>query len=107
RPSHRTSPSKHRVCAWTRPPLAPRLPPSVLPPLASMPRSSALLCACSSTYPVPLSFAEIILSFVRKQGSRSVSPRLVIVGTDLMYVMGQNHDEAISGCSLTRMAEHI
>jgi len=35
--------------------------------------SSALPCGCSSTYPVRLSFAQIILSFVRKQGSRSVA----------------------------------
>ena len=36
---------------------------------ATVPRSSAPLCACSSTYPLPLSFAQIILSFVRKSGS--------------------------------------
>jgi hypothetical protein len=46
------------------------LPPP-LPP-ASEPRSSALPCACSSTYSLPLPFAQIILGFVRKRGSRSV-----------------------------------
>src|SRR5207248_11257349 len=71
RPFHRTSPSRHRACVWTPPLHAPRLPLSVLPPLVSAPRSSALPCACSSTYSLPLSFAQIILSFVRKQGSRS------------------------------------
>ena len=41
--------------------------------VASAPRSSAPLYACSSTCLLPLSFAQIILSFVRKQGSRSKS----------------------------------
>src|SRR5208337_1299176 len=80
-PCHRTLPSRRRACAWTRPPLVPRLPLSAPPPLASMPRSSDLPCVCSSTYPLPLSFAQIILSLVRKQGSRSgetaISVRIV------------------------------
>src|SRR5580693_4764766 len=72
-PSHRTSPSRRKACAWTPPPLAPHLLLFALPPPASTPRSSALPCACSSTYLLPLPFAEIILSFVRKQGIRSLA----------------------------------
>ena len=55
------------------PPLAPRPPLSDPPPVASAPRSSALPCACFSTYALPLSFAEIILSSVRKEGIRSLA----------------------------------
>ena len=39
------------------------------------PRSSPLPCACSSTYLLPLPFAQIILSFVPKQGSRHQAAR--------------------------------
>src|SRR6266568_2968769 len=37
-------------------------------------RSSVLLCACSSTYPVPLSLPEIILSLLAENGDQ-VKPR--------------------------------
>src|SRR4029077_20996631 len=46
----------------------PRLRPYALPPTASVPRSSGLPCAGSSTYALSLSFAEIILSFVLREG---------------------------------------
>jgi len=62
---------RRRSCASTRPLPAPRLPLSALPRPASVLRSSALLCACFSTYTFPLSFAKIILSFVPKEGIRS------------------------------------
>jgi hypothetical protein len=67
-PCHRTSTSRRRACARTRPLLAPRLTPFALPPLALAPRSSAPPCACSSTCPLLLSFVQIILSFVPKEG---------------------------------------
>jgi hypothetical protein len=55
RPCHPTTPSRRRACVWTRPLLAPHPPRSAPPLLASVPRSSALPCACSSTYSLPLS----------------------------------------------------
>src|SRR2546422_3029732 len=60
------------VHRWTRPLHAPHPRPSAPPPTASAPRSSAPPCAGSSTYTLPLPLAEIILSFVRKEGSRSL-----------------------------------
>src|SRR2546421_595570 len=70
-PSRHTSPSRHTACASIPPVLVPHPPPPAQLPLASAHRSSALPCACSSTYLLPLSFAKIILSFVRKQGSQN------------------------------------
>src|SRR5712692_4613259 len=67
-PSPRTSLSRHRSCASTRPLPAPHLPSCARSPTASALRSSAPLCDCFSTYSLPLSFAQIILSFVRKEG---------------------------------------
>src|SRR5947209_20357744 len=61
-------PSKRRSYASTPPLPAPHPPPSALPPVASTLRSSVLPCAFSSTYALPLPFAEIILS-LRKEGS--------------------------------------
>ena len=64
-PDRRTWPSTHRWCASTPPSPGPHLPLAAPLPTASTPRSSALPCACSSTYLLPLPFAEIILSFAR------------------------------------------
>src|ERR1019366_5382187 len=57
-PSRRTLLSRHRWCASTRPPPAPHLPLCAPPLTASAPRSSAPPCACSSTYPLPLSILD-------------------------------------------------
>ena len=71
-PSRRISPSTRRNSVSILPLRMPHPRPSAQPPVASAPRSSALPCACSSTYPLPISFAQIMLSFVRAQGSRSL-----------------------------------
>src|SRR5437762_7989736 len=69
-PSRRTSPSRHRSWVSIPPLLEQHLPPYALPRAASTPRSSALPCACSSTYTLPPSFNETILTFVWTERTR-------------------------------------
>jgi hypothetical protein len=61
-------------CAWLT-----SIPPyfAFQSPTASALRSSAPLCDCFSTYSLPPSFAQVILSFVRKERIRSNHPVLL------------------------------
>src|SRR5438105_11484805 len=68
-PSRRISPSRHRSCVSISPLLEQHLPPYALPPAASTPRSSALPCACSSTYTLPPSSTKSYSASCGKRGS--------------------------------------
>src|ERR1019366_4656409 len=66
-----------RSCASTRPLPVPRPPPSSPPAVASAPRSSALPCACSPTYTLPLSFVRNHIQFRAELGEQVSSKHML------------------------------
>jgi hypothetical protein len=77
-----------------------------LPLAVSALRSSAPRCACTSTYSLPLSLAQIILSFVRKQGSRS-SEQAKHICRDCDNEITDPHEQLCDDCKATDVCEEL